>query len=60
VKAPPSENRGIIPPDIIKTLESEIEGISHGTVSLVIHIRDSRPRFVVGRERSFLPETEEA
>jgi excisionase family DNA binding protein len=47
-----------IPPDIIKTLETEMGGINHGTVSLTIHIRDKHPRFVIGRERSFLPGAE--
>jgi hypothetical protein len=47
-----------IPPDVLKILETEIDGISHGTVSLTIHIRDSRPRFVIGQERSFFPETD--
>ena len=45
-----------IPPDIIKILESEIDGISHGTVSLIVHLRDGYPRYTIGRERSFLPD----
>jgi excisionase family DNA binding protein len=50
------ESRGSLPLEIIKTLETEIEGVKHGTVSLTVHIRDHRHRFVIGRERSFLPE----
>jgi hypothetical protein len=46
-----------LPPDVIKILESEIDGIIHGTVTLTIHLRDNHPRFVIGRERSFLPDT---
>jgi excisionase family DNA binding protein len=52
------ESRGAIPPEIIKTLETEIEGVKHGTVSLTVYIRDHRPRFVVGRERSFFPDAD--
>jgi hypothetical protein len=46
-----------IPHDVLKILETEIDGIEHGTVSLEIHLRDGHPRFVIGRERSFLPDT---
>jgi hypothetical protein len=46
-----------IPPDIIKMLESETAGISHGSVTLTIHLRDYRPRFVISRERSLLADT---
>jgi excisionase family DNA binding protein len=48
------EERHTIPDNIIKTLEKELLGISHGSVTLTIHIRDSHPRFVIGRERSFI------
>ena len=53
------EGGQIIPSGIIKTVEKELDGMSHGTVSLVIHVRDGHPRFVVGRERSFMPDTPE-
>jgi hypothetical protein len=46
-----------IPPDVLAILESELNGLDHGTATLTVHIRDGRPRFVIGRERSFLPET---
>jgi hypothetical protein len=45
-----------IPPEIIKLVEAEIQGLSHGSVTLTIHLRDYRPRFVIGRERSLLPD----
>jgi excisionase family DNA binding protein len=48
-----------IPRDILKSLETEMKGISHGTVSLTIHIRDNHLRFVIGRERSILMDTKE-
>ncbi|MDR1249017.1 MAG: helix-turn-helix domain-containing protein [Treponema sp.] len=54
-KTAAAENK-LIPKDVLKTLESEMRGISHGTVSLTIHLRDYKPRFVIGRERSFLQE----
>jgi len=42
-----------IPLAAINSLERELTGFTHGTVSLVIHVRDNRiTRFVVGRERS--------
>jgi hypothetical protein len=47
-----------IPPDVLKILETETDGISYGIVSLTIHIRDNRPRFVIGRERSFFPDAD--
>jgi hypothetical protein len=37
-------------------LETETSGISHGSVTLTIHLRDYRPRFVISRERSLLPD----
>jgi hypothetical protein len=46
----------LIPRDILKKLEREMLDISHGTVSLTIHLRDHHPRFVIGREQSFMPE----
>jgi excisionase family DNA binding protein len=50
---PLAEGRYTIPPEIIGTLEKELDGISHGSVTLTVHLRDGRPRFVIGRERSF-------
>ncbi|MDR0639234.1 MAG: helix-turn-helix domain-containing protein [Spirochaetaceae bacterium] len=59
-EVPETPKKGhIIPPGILKSLEKELEGISHGTVTLAIHIRDGRPRFVIGRQRSFLHDAEE-
>jgi hypothetical protein len=49
-----------IPPEVLKLLEAEIAGISHGSVTLTIHLRDGRPRFVISRERSFLTDTKDA
>jgi excisionase family DNA binding protein len=53
------ENRQAVPREIIKTFEKELAGISHGSVTLTVHFRDGKPRFVIGRERSFLQGTEE-
>jgi hypothetical protein len=44
-----------IPPEIIRLLEREIEGISHGSVTLTVHLRDGCYRFSVGWEQSLLP-----
>jgi excisionase family DNA binding protein len=60
---PRAEGRNTIPPDIIAAFEQELDGISHGSVTLTVHLRDGRPRFVIGRERSFIrdePEREGA
>jgi excisionase family DNA binding protein len=54
MKAP--KKRGVVPPEIMEALEKELAGVSHGTITLAIHLRDGRPRFVVGRERSFIPD----
>jgi hypothetical protein len=46
----------LIPQEIIKKLEREMFEITHGTVFMTIHLRDHKPRFVIGREQSFMPE----
>jgi len=43
-----------IPKDVIKILETEIEGMEHGLATLTIHRRGSNIRYTIGRERSFL------
>jgi hypothetical protein len=46
---------GKIPVAAIIGLESELAGLTHGTASLVIHIRDGRlVRYATGRERSHM------
>jgi excisionase family DNA binding protein len=45
-----------IPPEILMAFEKELDGISHGSVTLTVHFRDGRPRFVIGREQSFFSE----
>jgi excisionase family DNA binding protein len=59
VRSPPEkqaldllEKRIVVPPEIVAELERELVGVSHGTITLAIHLRDGRPRFVIGRERS--------
>jgi hypothetical protein len=49
----------IIPVEILKLFETAIAGISHGSVTLTVHLRDGNPRFVIGRERSLMPDTTE-
>jgi hypothetical protein len=44
-----------IPVEIIKKLESEIDGISHGSVHLEITLRDKKfVRFLIKKETSLL------
>ena len=60
-EVPEAPKKGhFIPSWILKSLEKELEGISHGTVTLEIHLREGRPRFVMRRERSFLNDANEA
>jgi excisionase family DNA binding protein len=56
---PLAEMGRVIPPEILSTFEKELDGISHGSVTLTVHFRDGRPRFVIGRERSFFQDTSE-
>jgi excisionase family DNA binding protein len=48
--------KSLIPRDILKRVEREMLDVSHGTVYLTIQLRDHHPRFIIGREQSFLPE----
>lgn len=45
-----------LPPEIIADFEAEAAGLEFGTVKLEAHIRDGKPRYVIGRERSIIPE----
>jgi hypothetical protein len=45
-----------IPKEIIAAVDAELEGLAFGTVTLAIHLHDGKPRFVIGRERSIIPE----
>ena len=45
-----------IPKDVIAILESEIASMGFGQVSLTVHLRDKKPRYVIGKERSILHE----
>jgi len=44
-----------IPKNIIDDVESEAEGLLHGIVTLSVHLRDGRARYVISRERSIMP-----
>jgi|ABDH01.1.fsa_nt_gi hypothetical protein len=46
-----------IPQDVIKILETEIDGMEYGLATLTIHRRGSNIRYTIGRERSFLEDT---
>jgi hypothetical protein len=51
---------GKIPKAGIIALEWEAAGITHGTATLTLHIRDGRlARYTTDRERSFVPSLEE-
>jgi hypothetical protein len=45
-----------LPPEIIAAFEAEIAGLAFGTVKLEAHFHDGMPRFIIGRERSIVPE----
>jgi len=45
----------MIPAEIISDLESEAAGLTHGIVTLQLHIRDSNlARYTINREKSVL------
>jgi hypothetical protein len=44
----------MIPAEIISALESELEGLSFGTVKLEILIHDNQPRYKITREKSIV------
>jgi len=47
---------GNIPLAAVNALECELTGLTHGTATLTIHIKDSSLiRYVTNRERSFVP-----
>jgi len=46
-----------LPENIISDVENEADGLSHGIVTLEIHLRDGHPRYVISRERSIMPDT---
>jgi hypothetical protein len=47
---------GKIPVAAVNELEREAAGITHGAVTLTLHIKDGNLiRFTTGRERSFIP-----
>jgi excisionase family DNA binding protein len=55
-----TEGGRIIPGRIIETFERELDGISHGSVTLTVFLRDGHPRFVIGREQSFFEDAQGA
>ena len=47
---------GYIPPAAFNALEWEAGGLTHGTATLTLHVRDGHlTRFTTSRERSFIP-----
>ena len=43
-----------IPTELIEEFEKETIGLSHGIVSLSLHLRDGKPRYVISKEKSIL------
>ena len=48
------------PPNILERFEHGSQGISHGKVTLTLHIRDGHPRYTVSRKESFIPEEDQS
>ena len=46
-----------IPKDVIKILETEIDGFEFGEATLTVYRRGQNTRYTIGRERSFLEDT---
>jgi hypothetical protein len=43
-----------IPDDVLAVFESETEGLNFGEVTLTVYLRDGKPRYVIGRQRSIM------
>ena len=46
-----------IPEDVIKLLETEVDGFEYGEATLTVYRRGQNTRYTIGRERSFLDDT---
>ena len=43
------------PPVILERFEQAADGLEYGTVSLSLEIKMGRPRYVISREESYIP-----
>ena len=55
-----TRRNGHIPQAAIEKFEQEIRGVEHGSVSLIVNIRDGRPSFRIEKTVSFLTGSEVA
>ncbi|MCP4129377.1 MAG: hypothetical protein GY754_00030 [bacterium] len=50
------ETSPTIDKSVLSLLNSELEGVKHGIVTVAIHVRDGKiSRFVTNREKSMMP-----
>jgi hypothetical protein len=43
-----------IPCETLKIFENETDGLDFGEVTLTVYLKDGKPRFVIGRQRSIV------
>ena len=46
------------PQDILEKFEKKSDGLDYGLVSLTLHIKAGRPRYVIQKEESYVPTDE--
>jgi hypothetical protein len=46
------------PPEILEKFEQAAQGLDYGLVSLTLHMKMGKPRYIVSREESFIPADE--
>jgi hypothetical protein len=44
-----------IPVQIAELFDKESAGLTHGSVTLSLYLRDGKPRYVIGKELSIIP-----
>jgi hypothetical protein len=47
------------PTDILERFEKATQGVDYGTISLSLFLKNGRPRYVISREESYVPPTDE-
>ena len=46
------------PPEILEKFEQAAQGLDYGLVSLTLHMKMGKTRYIVSREESFIPTDE--
>ena len=48
------------PKHILGKFEQEAQGLDYGTVTLTLHIKQGKPRYIIAREESYIPSGQQA